>query len=247
MDDFPNNTMTTGTVSLESQATGNFDSQEDLDWFAAYLHSDVTYHIVAGGYEPLLNLYDTNGAFIRSANESDVANARFIFQPVNSGRYFFEVGTNDYDLSYSMTYTLALYDVSDDFSDDATSPGLMSVNDSTLGALEQEYDEDWIGFFLAEGERARIVYAGANDNGAYALDYPNLLGVYDEDGTFLGAADDGVSGPGWPSSEFTAPNSGPFCRAERHFCRCWPDRSVPPVGRVAFGAIRRRCAGERGR
>ena len=91
------------------------------------------------------------------------------------------------------TYTLSLRTYKDDHPDNATSQGVVELDGSVTGEIEEPRDEDWFALELEAGTSYRLDLAGASSGGGTLAD-PHLFGLYDANGGYVG--DLNVSGDG---------------------------------------------------
>ena len=139
VDDFGDDTDTTGTVSVGGSVTGEIEAQGDRDWFAVTLEAGKTYQFDMEGSEtdggtlenPLLHymrdadgdyLRDENGWKIHSTADQDSGeggNARATFTPDEDGTYFVVAGSGGHLQAADShgrslgTYTLSVEEVVD--------------------------------------------------------------------------------------------------------------------------------------
>ncbi len=100
--------------------------------------------------------------------------------------------------------------MSDDFTQDTLTTGVVSVGDSATGDIETRGDIDWFEVTLQAGQTYRFDLEGS-PTGAGTLSDPNLLGVYDNLGQLIPDTDNDDGGA-WLNSRlyFTASRYGTY-------------------------------------
>ena len=107
IDDFRDDTGTTGTVEVGGSVTGEIEAQGDTDWFAVTLEAGKTYQIDMEGSEtdagtldnPFLHtMRDANGDYLRRGGSRDIStadqdsgeglNSRVMFTPDEDATYY---------------------------------------------------------------------------------------------------------------------------------------------------------------
>ena len=91
------------------------------------------------------------------------------------------------------SYTLSLRTYEDDHPDSATSQGVVELDGSVTGEIEEPRDKDWFALELEAGTSYRLDLAGASSGGGTLAD-PHLFGLYDANGGYVGGLN--VSGDG---------------------------------------------------
>ena len=100
--------------------------------------------------------------------------------------------------------------MSDDYSQDKSTTGVLRVGDSVTGEIETRGDVDWIKVRLQAGMTYRIDLEGAASRAGSLYD-PSLQGIYDTRATLLPDTDDDDSGTGFNSRLFlTAGRAGDY-------------------------------------
>ena len=139
IDDFRDDTSTTGTVAVGGSVTGEIEAQADRDWFAVALEAGKTYQIDMEGSEtdagtlenPLLYyMRDADGEYLRDDNgwrihgtadqdDGEGANARVTFTPDEDGTYYVVAGSGGHQHAADShgrslgTYTLSVEEIVD--------------------------------------------------------------------------------------------------------------------------------------
>jgi hypothetical protein len=172
-DDYAGNTATTGTVGIGGSTSGNIETIGDRDWFRITLTAGQSYRFDLRGntsgsgtlYDPFLELRDSAGALITSANDGGPYSreSRMTYTPASGGTYYlsasdFSTGTGTYLVSMTL----------DDYAGDITTTGTVRIGDSTSGNIEVPYDRDWFRITLTAGHTYKFELQ------QYTLGYPVL-------------------------------------------------------------------------
>ena len=138
IDDFRDDTDTTGTVEVGGSVTGEIEAQGDEDWFAVTLEAGKTYQIDMEGSETdggtlenpfLYTMRDADGNYLRLASGSqnvftsdqdsgEGLNSRVTFTPDEDGTYYLVAASGGHILAADShgrslgTYTLSVADTS---------------------------------------------------------------------------------------------------------------------------------------
>jgi Domain of unknown function (DUF4214)/RTX calcium-binding nonapeptide repeat (4 copies) len=191
-DDYAANTLTSGSVTPDGSAFGELEFQGDNDWFQIELVEGVSYRFElfgdgTGGWAnaPDLDLgqmRDVNGDAISSGYSNSGSSAG----PVSS--YFdFTAGYTGVHYVNAITFGAAVgryqLDVTDlgyfdDYPDDDSTFGFLTLGASTTGVLEADGDEDWFAVSLVAGESYDIFALGL-DSFDGTLDYPIIERIID--------------------------------------------------------------------
>jgi len=207
-DDYSADTGTTGAVAVGGSATGEIDPAGDRDWFAVTLEAGKTYRLdLEGGStgqgtlgDPYLRgIHDATGTLIDgTANDDGSAgyNSRVIFTPDKAGTYYvaagaFGGGEGSYTLSVAEVEAGAGDRAGDDYSADASTTGTVAVGGSVHAGIGTASDRDWFAVTLEAGKTYQVEMEGFWTGGGTLYD-PYLRGIYDADGSPIGAtASDG--------------------------------------------------------
>ena len=186
-DDYTADKTTTGAVAVGGSATGEIETEQDVDWFAVTLEAGKTYHFTAWGNEQdyyadtldrpkIAGLYDSNGADIsgvRRVYEGRTGRSpRKWYRANASGSHYIAVTGDKLDGGFSTgTYTLVVAESPpDDCVAGVTTTCLVSVGGSTTGDIQWAYnndssndieDEDWIRANLTAGNTYHFALEGA--------------------------------------------------------------------------------------
>jgi methionine-rich copper-binding protein CopC len=224
-DDYSNNTSTTGVLPVGGRASGRLELARDEDWFKVSLVGDVYYAIeldgLAGGggtlgsgsASPYLQVFNAQGVYLRSAISGGTGgDPMIVFKAVASGTYY--ISASDlYDTGIG-TYTLKLNSLgllTDDYADDATTTGLLTVGGFTTGKIDFGSDNDWFKVSLQAGVKYTFEMRGVASGGGTlggGFDVPYLT-IYDTGGFFVDSSIDGGQG-GDPLISFTPSTSGVY-------------------------------------
>lgn len=219
-DDYPATVSTSGSVAVGGTALGNIETGGDQDWFAADLQSGRTYRVELNGSvstgglgDPFFRgVYDASGALLPGTSDDDDGpglNSLLEFTVPSSGRYFLAAGGFGSSVG---TYSLALSDLGsfDDFPEDTSTAGVVRVDGTATGQIDDPGDRDWFAVELEAGRTFRFEVRGApTDNGT--LSDPYLRGIHSQAGVLLPSTSNDDGGDGLNSLlEFTAPETGTY-------------------------------------
>ena len=186
-DDYTADKTTTGAVTVGGSATGEIETEQDVDWFAVTLEAGKTYHFTAWGNEQdyyadtldrpkIAGLYDSSGADIsgvRRVYEGRTGRSpRKWYRANASGSHYIAVTGDKLDGGFSTgTYTLVVAESpADDCVAGVTTTCLVSVGGSITGDIQWTYnndssndieDEDWIRANLIAGNTYHFALEGA--------------------------------------------------------------------------------------
>ena len=207
-DDFPDNAASQGVVELDDSVTGEIEEPGDEDWFGMEMESGTSYRLDLAGSssgggtleDPGLGccVFAADGGFVDGLNVTNDGgegrDAVGVFTPERSGKHFVVVRGGR---SGTGTYTLSVAAYEDDFPDNATSQGVVELDDSVTGEIEEPGDEDWFGMEMESGTSYRLDLAGSSSGGG-TLEDPGLgCCVFAADGGFvdgLNVSNDGGEG-----------------------------------------------------
>ena len=208
MDDFAGNTSTSGTVAVGSTINGDIGSDGDQDWFAVSLTADYIYRIDLMGAQssdgtlrdPYLHgIHNFEGKPIGGTSDGDGGagtNSRVVFIPDSTGTYYVAAGGERHQTG---TYTLAVTQLPDDFSQDTSTTGTVTVDGAEVtGEIEHAGDRDWFKVELTTGKTYRFNLMGSWTGHGTLLD-PLLGGIHDSAGNYINGTKDNDGGADWNS------------------------------------------------
>ena len=223
-DDFADTTQTTGEVEVDGSATGEIEVGGDRDWFAVELDAGSTYQIELEGlhtwagtlYDPYLHgVHDADGDLIAGTTNNNGGpgglNSQVRFTAEEAGTYYVAAGGN---ANRDGTYRLSVVDVTDGYPDDfeagTGTRGVVEVDGSATGEIEEAGDHDWFAVELDAGKKYMIDLEGRHTR-AGTLGNPYLHGLRDADGVYIAgtARDDGAAGRN-SRSIFTVAEDGDY-------------------------------------
>ena len=247
-DDYTAGTSTTGTVAVGGSQTGEIESHGDVDWIRVTLVGGTRYVIdyegSANGQGTLSDpyfrgVYDSNGNLISGTTDDSGGlgfNSRIDFTPGSSGTYFLGLGnsapslTGTYRVSVTEfnDYVVEVLIPGDDYEDDMTTTGSVSVGGSAVGNFQKArgpsdsdwirvttdtsfwayFDHDWFRVTFDAGKTYRLHIKGSwTDHGT--LRDTRIAGIYDSNGNLIqGTVDDNSGIDKEARTIFTAPTTG---------------------------------------
>ena len=208
-DDYRQDTSTSGSVAVDGSVMGDIDFDSDRDWFAVTLEAGKTYQIDLKGLstgdgtlsDPYLRgVHDSDGTeVIGTSNYAGGTgnNSRAYFTPDEDGTYYVAAGELGTDKG---TYTLAVAEAADDYPQDTSTTGAITITSadsgtlgsnfyelfrgSAIGEVEFAGDRDWFAVTLETG-KTYTVEVNAPSTGDGALSDPKLYGLHDSNGTLV--------------------------------------------------------------
>ena len=202
-DDYAAGTGTSGAVTVGGSSTGEIESPNDRDWFAADLVAGKTYRIDLEGsrtgagtlYDPYLRgVYDANGDRISGTTDNNDGysyNSRVYFTATENATHYVAAGANG---NRTGTYTLSVTeDADDDYAAGTGTSGAVTVGGSSTGEIESPNDRDWFAVELVAGRDYRIDLEGSR-TGAGTLFDPYLRGIHDANGDRISGTTDNNDG-----------------------------------------------------
>ena len=223
-DDYTGNSLTTGTVAVDGEATGRIDRQNfgsDADWFRVTLVAGQTYQIDVKGSptgdgtldDPvLIGLYLTGTQRVPFTGNDDGGegyNSQITHTALSDGIHYVAVRGYEDELG---TYTVSVTDVTDtaitdDFAAGTGTTGAVEVDGSVRGDIETPGDTDWFEVDLVKGTTYQIDLKGSTTGDGTLWD-PDLIGVY-RSTTLIAGTDVSGGGDGLNSRlEFTPTSNG---------------------------------------
>jgi hypothetical protein len=154
-DDRTDNVATTGSLPLGVRRTGKWEAVTDDDWFGVTLQANKTYKFTLDISSTLPYLDGTLS--VRSADGLQFAVEAgtnvVVFTPTVDGTYFVSAKLGyAFGASGSIYYSLVGRQITDDFVDNATTTGMLTLGSTKYGKWEAATDEDWFGVSLVAGK-----------------------------------------------------------------------------------------------
>ena len=167
-------------------------------------------------YDPYLHgVHDANGDLIAGTTNNNGGpgglNSQMRFTAAEDGAYYVAAGGN---ANRDGTYRLSVVDVTDGYPDDfeagTGTSGVVEVDGSATGEIEEAGDRDWFAVNLEAGKKYMIDLEGRHTR-AGTLTNPYLHGLRDADGVYIAgtARDDGAAGRN-SRSIFTVEEAGAY-------------------------------------
>lgn len=221
LDDFSDNTGTTGTVTVGGTATGQIDEVGDLDWFAVELEAGRSVRIEVRGAptdngtlsDPYLRgVHSQTGELLPSTTNDDGGdglNSLLEFTATETGTYYVSAGAFGGNIG---TYTVLVEDIEslDDHPATPETTAIIPIGGTAVGTIEDGGDQDWFAVEMVAGRDYRVEVRGTpTDDGS--LPDPYLRGIHDSSGALLPGSTNDDGGDGLNSSlTFTATETGTF-------------------------------------
>ena len=177
-DDYPDNTDTSGSLSVGSTLTGTINAKDDADFIKMELAAGNTYHIsspvaaTSGLSLQLSSWEDGQGLGISGGDQfrydlgsiNIEATGGITVSPLKGGTYFLQVEESSFssftdDSANGFTpidYSINLQAVTDDYVDTIATTGVVSVGGAQNGLIEVENDKDWFSSELEGGVTYRV-------------------------------------------------------------------------------------------
>jgi methionine-rich copper-binding protein CopC len=216
-DDYAWSTNTNGVLTVNGTAvTGSINTVDDGDLFKVTLRAGTTYlfdlvSLVGGLTDPYLQLYSPGVELIKFDDDSGGGlNAQISYKATESGIYYvgaqdFSSGTGAYKISAAVLSTLA-----DDFGNNTSTGGLLTLGRAVRGGIDFAGDEDWFKLSLQAGITYTVALKGYDGGGGTlgsGASHQPYLSLYDSNGYFKNSAYTGGVG-GDPLMSFTPTVSG---------------------------------------
>lgn len=228
VDDYADDTTTTGEVTVGGTAQGKAQFAQDVDWFAVELVEGTGYEIVIDGIgytgsrldDPhLYGIYDHEGTYIPGTETRLEWNSHYVeavFVPEYSATHYIAAGgfygDGEDRISTRGDYTVSVDEVQDDYGTTADTAGSVAVGGSTTGEIELHGDEDWFGVALEAGKTYQIDVKGFDrfDYGGTVWD--PALKMYGPDSALIQGADNDNGGIGYNArlDEFAPDTTGTY-------------------------------------
>jgi len=172
IDDYSNDTSTTGLVTLGGSITGTIGKTSDKDWFAFDMVAGIAYTFTLSGKDggggtvgdPWLDLYSSTGAFLAFDSDSGTGlDSQLTYTATSTGRVYLSAwayGTG--------TYKLSAAEAPDDFRGNSTTTGTLTIGGSATGLIERDNDKDWFAVNVVAGQEYAFTVSGKSGTGGLA-------------------------------------------------------------------------------
>lgn len=201
LDTIAGNTSTTERIEWSGANTFTVNSEinvlSDHDWFKVWLDSGMTYSFRGLGSsnggtlaDPQLSLRSITGILLaQDDNSGGGSDAKLVYSAPDSGWYFLDAGASGN--ASKGTYILKGATLSDDYSNDVLTTGVVQAGTPQAGLVSYVGDSDWFKVGLSAGTTYVIDLAGDISDSAELdpLKDPLLI-VRDADGNFIARFDD---------------------------------------------------------
>ena len=211
-----------GQVAVGGSVTGQFDSQQDTDWFAVKLEQGRTYRVeITDGPGFLHGVTELSKDIIPGSAGS----LRSVFDYGKEATFVASVTAIHYVIVGAFgavgAYRVQVKDVTRDLAanEDRLADGhaagvdtdsSVEVGGSASGTINHGGDRDWFAVSLEAGLTYRFDMQGASTLSGTLLD-PYLHGIYDLNGNLLPGTADDDGGTEWNArSTFTPPTAGTY-------------------------------------
>ena len=170
------NALTTAELTIGAVRPGRFESPGDIDWFAVTLTAGQSYMFalatsnsdVFGYIGRSATLYDAAGNIVSTITAgSGDPNLLFAQTVATTGVYYFGIQNSTGVTNYTLTTSI----YADDFANNSSTTGVLTVGGTASGTFEVNGDRDWFAVELVGGL-------------SYRLTEPGGL-IYDADGNLL--------------------------------------------------------------
>ena len=145
-DDFTNDTSTTGRLAIGGSATGQFETEDDQDWFLITINTSAFYQFYIeqeDSSDASIILRDSSGNFL-AGGTSDNSIIEIPFNSYSYGDLYLDVNSNGNLGNYVVHALILDSNDADDFSDNINTNGLLTVGGSATGTIENNGpDSDW--------------------------------------------------------------------------------------------------------
>ena len=200
LDDFANNSSTSGVISVGDIVSGDLETTDDEDWFQISLTEERVYQFDLEGIQltdPQMSLHGPSlEELIYDDDGGSGYNSKIEFIATSSDNYFISAKS----WWETGTYTLKAIDITptpeptpepstdqgllDDFANNSSTSGVISVGDIVSGDLETTDDEDWFQISLTEERVYQFDLEGIQlTDPQMSLHGPSLEElIYDDDG-----------------------------------------------------------------
>lgn len=205
-DDYAGSVATTGTLAAGGTTSGAIEVGSDSDWFRVTLTAGTTYRMNLTGVtlaDTWLVLRNSSGTQLTlDYNSGPGAHSQITYTPTSTGTYYLDA--QGYLSTHTGTYTLALAQVTDDYTATIATTGVIAsaTNGTAAGNIETNLDSDWFAITLQAGGTYTLTMTGTT------LADPFL---YLRNGLGTALASDNDSGPGLNAQiTYTATSTGTY-------------------------------------
>ena len=192
-EDLPADTTTTGSIEVDSLATGNIATAGDRDWFAVELVAGQLYAVDLEGSQTsrgtledpqLHGIYDADGDLVSGTSNDDIGtslNSRLTFTPTADGTFYVAVGAY---VSNVGTYTLSVRAAVDTAEEIAETTGEDPPTGTGTGDAGTSDGLDWATAELIADPTDVIPLKLTMSDGKKYDEHPQR-GYFDADGDFI--------------------------------------------------------------
>ena len=202
-DDCTATTATMCTLTVGGSSTGNSETTQDQDWFAAALVANKNYVVIMSGYRDLMGVYSASGDLLAATDRSDEFNGGTsfsasaddsrlnknyqLFSTHTTGRHYIAIGLGGF-LQRTGSYTVQLQEVTDDYPDNSSTTGTVTVGGSATGEIEHGLDRDWFSVSLLANTSYNVTVSGEpGASGGLSASgtpthHPALWGIHNSEG-----------------------------------------------------------------
>jgi hypothetical protein len=181
-DDFRNNPTTIGALTLGAPTAANINVAGDHDWFKVNLAANTLYKISTTADAGSIAVFDANGLpvddMIGSISGTDA------FMTATSGVYYVDVGS-----SKAGAYTVTATVNPDDFFNNVSTSGRVSVGTPVNGVINLAGDHDWFKVDLQANVLYGIATPGETLFPGFNLPSTNFTQIRDGNGVALTSLD----------------------------------------------------------
>ncbi|MET0267719.1 MAG: pre-peptidase C-terminal domain-containing protein, partial [Duganella sp.] len=195
-DEFVADISTTANLTADTSVSGGFQRVDDVDWirFQAQAGQVIELSTEFGGkIAPgnLMYFYDSVGRYVKFSSTG-------IFVADTSGEYYLVLNAEGRVGAYTQTMKL----ISDDYSKDASSPGVLAAGGQASGTIDYNGDTDRFQVQLEAGNFYTLRLGTQDDN------YRMALSLYDSKGAYVSGQENYVNGV--RTVQFFAASSGTY-------------------------------------
>lgn len=165
VDDFSNDSSTTGILPLDGTAAGRIDFSQDSDWFRIEVEAEDFIRFTVDNPDISLSIVDENGNFVAFGSAvfdgEGFQSVQIETQFFDSGEFFINVESfGPSPISYILSSDLIV----DDFSSDETTVGRVERGSSITGSIDFDGDEDWFAVTLSGEEPLSFMVLDEGNN-----------------------------------------------------------------------------------